>query len=111
MGNESAPDAFVSDAEKLFHRGASTASQAAEMLSADALTNFPAGFRTATVATPDLTAYSSSTKPILPLVSFTFSTISELRSAATPTGHFGEAVTPTSLRNFALTFERKSVKT
>jgi hypothetical protein len=36
--------------------------------------------------------------------------MSLLRSADPPTGHFGEAVVPTRVRNFALVFERKSVK-
>src|ERR1700722_18779443 len=42
---------------------------------------------------------------------FTLSAISALRSAATPTGHLGEGLTPIWFRNLGLVFERKSVNT
>src|SRR5579863_7897403 len=41
----------------------------------------------------------------------TLSAISELRSAGSPTGHFGDGLTPTWARNFGLTLERNSLKT
>src|SRR5579864_9313701 len=46
-----------------------------------------------------------------PGLAFTLSAISALRSAATPTGHFGEGLTPTCPRNLELVLERKSVNT
>src|SRR5271156_1652945 len=46
-----------------------------------------------------------------PALAFTLSALSALRSADTPTGHLGEALVPTSIRNLELTLARKSVKT
>ena len=47
----------VSEAEKLFHRGASTALHAAVILSVEALTNLPPGFSTAVWEILPFTAY------------------------------------------------------
>src|SRR5215470_10821141 len=89
IGYESAPGAFVSEAASLSHAGASTATQAALMLSAVALTNLPAGFSTLPCVIPLSSAYCSSTNPIAPGLVFTLSAISALRSAGSPTGHLG----------------------
>src|SRR5215469_3522803 len=99
------------DAASLSHPGASTFLHAASIVSVEALTYLPAAFRTRPYGRFSLMAYCSSPYPIAPSSPFTFSTMSELRSAAAPTGHAGEGVTPIRDRNFELVFDRKSVNT
>jgi hypothetical protein len=81
------------------------------IVSDEALTNRPAGFSTLPYGMLALMAYCASMYPIDPVSLFTYSAISELRSVGTPTGHLGDGLVPTSVRNLELVFERNSVNT
>src|SRR5215472_10247906 len=111
MGNDSAPGALVRETASLFQPSPSTARQAASRLCALALTYWPAGFSTLPAARWYCSMYCTSSYPMEPGVLFTFSAISELRSAGVPTGQCGEGERPIFSRNFGLVLVRKSEKT